>query len=153
VSKTQGVELMQRLNDGSLEQAPSAFLLKTREDISTNAEELLEVGARIRPLLVGDRQIGWVRGVHPSERKVLKRWIFDENALIKKLLQVGTRWLTIGSACLILGRAILAGFSIGLFYVPAVLALFRSDPGREKCLTDEEKDELPNDWRLGSRLV
>jgi hypothetical protein len=90
VALTHGVELMQRLNGGSLEQAPSAYLQQTREAVSVAVEELLEVGARIRPLLVGDQRIGWIRGVHPSERKALKRWIFDEIELIEHLLLLGT---------------------------------------------------------------
>jgi hypothetical protein len=90
VALTRGVELMQRLNDGSLEQAPSAYLQQTREAVSVAIEELLEVGARVRPLLVGDQRIGWVRGVHPSERNALKGWIFDEFELIEHLLLLGT---------------------------------------------------------------
>ena len=87
---TPGAELMQRLNDGTLQQAPSAFLSKTREDVSVAIEELLEVGARIRPLLVTGARVGWVRGVHPSERKALKRWITDEVELIEHLILLGT---------------------------------------------------------------
>jgi hypothetical protein len=45
---TQRVELMQRLNNGTLEQAPSEYLQKTRDEVTTAIEELLEVGARIR---------------------------------------------------------------------------------------------------------
>jgi hypothetical protein len=90
VAKTQGVELMRRLNDGSLEEAPSAYLQETRENISSAIEELVEVGARIRPLFTGGKQIGWVRGVHPSERKPLKRWVFGETNVIERLLQLGT---------------------------------------------------------------
>jgi hypothetical protein len=90
VALTHGVELMQRLNDGDLEQAPSVYLQQTREAVSVAIEELLEVGARVRPLLVGDQRIGWIRGVHPAERKALKRWIFDEIELIEHLLLLGT---------------------------------------------------------------
>jgi hypothetical protein len=90
MASTQGVEIMRRLNDGSLEQAPSEYLSRAREQVSAAIEELVDVGARIRPLLVGDRRIGWVRGVHPSERKMLKRWIFDEVEFIEQLLLLGT---------------------------------------------------------------
>ena len=92
---TRGADLMQRLNDGTLQQAPSAFLSKTREDVSVAIEELLEVGARIRPLLVTGARVGWVRGVHPAERKALKRWLTDEIELIEHLMMLGTT-LTIG---------------------------------------------------------
>jgi hypothetical protein len=69
---------MRQLNDGRLEPVPSEVLAKSREEISTAIEELLDVGARIRPLFIGDRQTGWVRGVHLSERKALKRWVYNE---------------------------------------------------------------------------
>jgi hypothetical protein len=63
VAKTQGVELMQRLNDGSLEEAPSAYLQETRENISSAIEELVEVGARIRPLCTGGKQTAGCAGL------------------------------------------------------------------------------------------
>ena len=85
-----GVNLMQRLNDGTLQQAPSAFLSKTREEVSTAIEELLDVGARIRPLRVAGARIGWVRGVHTSERRALKRWLTDDIEFIEHLILLGT---------------------------------------------------------------
>jgi hypothetical protein len=54
---------MQQLHDGRIEQLPSAYLAETRESVTTAIEELIEVGARIRPLYVGTEQMGWVRGV------------------------------------------------------------------------------------------
>jgi hypothetical protein len=81
---------MRQLNDGSLEQAPSEYLQKTREEVTSAIEELLDVGARIRPLLVRNKRVGWARGVHPSERKALKRWIYDDIELIEQLLLLGT---------------------------------------------------------------
>jgi hypothetical protein len=81
---------MQRLNDGSLQQAPSAYLEKTRTDITAAIEELLDIGARIRPLLVNEARVGWVRGVLPSERKALQRWITDDVEMIEHLLLLGT---------------------------------------------------------------
>ena len=87
---TRGTDLMQRLNDGSLQEAPSAFLKKTREDVSTAIEELVDVGARIRPLLVNKQRVGWVRGVHPTERRALKRWLTDEIEFIEQLILLGT---------------------------------------------------------------
>jgi hypothetical protein len=55
---TRGSELMQKLNDGRLVVVPPAEILKLRKAISTEIEELLEVGARIRLLLCGKEQIG-----------------------------------------------------------------------------------------------
>jgi hypothetical protein len=87
---THGASLMQRLNDGTLQQAPSAFLKKTREDVSEAIEELLDIGARIRPLRVAGERVGWVRGVHTSERRALKRWLTDDVEFIEHLILLGT---------------------------------------------------------------
>lgn len=85
-----GVDLMRRLSDGRLEVAPSEYLTRSREEISTALEELIEVGARIRPLHLGSKRIGWARGVHLSERKALKRWITDEAELIEHTVMLAT---------------------------------------------------------------
>jgi hypothetical protein len=90
MARTRGVELMERLNDGRMEVAPSEFLSKTRDEVSNAIEEILEVGARIRPLYVGMNKVGWVRGVHLSERKALKRWVTDEIEFIESLLGLAT---------------------------------------------------------------
>lgn len=82
---TRGVDLMRQLNEGSLEQAPSEYLQKTREEVTSAIEELLDVGARIRPLQVEGKRVGWVRGIHLSERKALKRWLYDEMELVEQL--------------------------------------------------------------------
>jgi hypothetical protein len=87
---TLGTELMRKLNEGSLEQAPTEFVAKTREDISAAIEELVDIGARIRPLLVEGRRIGWIRGVHLTERKQLQRWITDEIEFGIHLIGLGT---------------------------------------------------------------
>ena len=43
-----------------------------------------------RPLLVDGRQVGWVRGMHPQERKVLRRWVRDPHDFISLSLQHAT---------------------------------------------------------------
>jgi hypothetical protein len=88
---SQGMDLMRRINEGSLKQnATSEELEKIRTEISENCEELLEIGARIRPLLIEGVQVGWVRGLHPAERKMLRRWVRDPNDYISLLLQHAT---------------------------------------------------------------
>jgi hypothetical protein len=87
---TRGSELMQKLNDGRLVVVPQAEILKLRNAISTEIEELLEVGARIRPLLCGKERIGWVRGVHMVERKNLKRYFSDAMELAEHVVKLGT---------------------------------------------------------------
>ena len=90
MARTEGLNLIEKLNDGRLELAPSAFLERTREDIVTAIEELLEVGARIRPLCIGKLRVGRVRGVHLSERRTLKRLITNDIEFVEILLSMAT---------------------------------------------------------------
>jgi hypothetical protein len=87
---TLGTDLMRQLNEGALAQAPSEVIVKTRDEISGAIEELVDLGARVRPLLVGDRRVGWIRGVHLTERKMLQRWITDETEFITNLIGLAT---------------------------------------------------------------
>lgn len=90
MARTQGIALLEKINEGRLQVAPSEFLQRTREDISTAIEELVDVGARIRPLHVGTNRVGWVRGVHLSERKALRRWVTDDIEFVEILLCMAT---------------------------------------------------------------
>jgi len=89
-----GKELLERIQSGSDRPVPTEYLGAVRQKVSENCEELLEMGARIRPLMNGDKQIGWVRGVHLSERKQLKRWIKDPDDFILNMLLLGTSFTT-----------------------------------------------------------
>jgi hypothetical protein len=88
--ESRGVELMRQIQDGRIEVAPSAYLEETRTKVSEALEELLDVGARIRPLIVDGRRVGWVRGVHMAERKALKRWITNDTELLEHILTLGS---------------------------------------------------------------
>ena len=85
-----GVDLMRRINDGDLVKAPVERVERIKRLITDNCEELIEVGARIRPLMVVDKQVGWIRGVHPQERQTLKRWVKDPNDYIFNILLLAT---------------------------------------------------------------
>lgn len=85
-----GMDIMNRLSSGSLKKAPVETIERVKTEITANCEEIIEVGARIRPLMVGDAQVGWVRGLHTQERKTLKRWIRDPNDYIALTLQHAT---------------------------------------------------------------
>lgn len=87
---TRGTELLQQLHDGRIQQVSSAALVKVRDTIAFETEELLEVGARIRPLFSGKEKIGWVRGVHLSERKHLQRYVADPMELLSHIVLLGT---------------------------------------------------------------
>src|SRR5208337_1554212 len=69
-----GTDIMNRIYSGGLKKMTPATLELVRRQVSTACEELIEIGARIRPLMVGTRRIGWVRGVHLTERKMLTHW-------------------------------------------------------------------------------
>ena|SRR5271166_979796 len=85
-----GMDIMRRISDGELRTAPAEEIEKIKGEITSNCEELIEVGARIRPLLVDDKQVGWVRGVHLQERRILKRWVRDPNDYVALTLQNAT---------------------------------------------------------------
>jgi hypothetical protein len=85
-----GMDIMRRINDGELKKAPVPYIESIKGKITANCEEIVEQGARIRPLMAGDDQVGWCRGVHSSERAQLKRWIKDPNDYILHMLLLGT---------------------------------------------------------------
>jgi hypothetical protein len=87
---TRGIDALNQLRDGLLQVESSEFLSKTRARITSELVELIEVGARIRPLLVGTKRVGWVRGVFPSERRVLSRWLDDDLDLYGEIISLGT---------------------------------------------------------------
>jgi hypothetical protein len=69
MARTFGADLVQRISEGSLAQIPSEYLARTRDDVSQAIEELIDVGARVRPLYADGKQVGWVRRVHLAERR------------------------------------------------------------------------------------
>lgn len=87
---TYGAELAKRLGEGIANRVPAEYIRETRDRVSEACEELLSVGARIRPLMVDGKQKGWVRGVHDTERRLLKRWVPDKNDFIFRCLRLAT---------------------------------------------------------------
>jgi hypothetical protein len=85
-----GVDLMRQINDGLLKKAPTEYVERVRGEITEACEELLEIGARIRPLMAGKRQVGWVRGLHPAERKMLNRWLIRQDDIVSNVLSLTT---------------------------------------------------------------
>ena len=85
-----GMDLMRQISDGTLRSAPSKDVESVKKEISDATEELIEVGARIRPLMVDGQQVGWIRGLHLQERKMLKRWVRQPSDFIALTLQYAT---------------------------------------------------------------
>jgi hypothetical protein len=90
MKSTVGTELMNRLNTGEFRTVPDEVIEQVRTDICSSIEELLDIGARVRPLYVSGKPQGWVRGVHFSERKQLDRWIHDPYELVVERLLLCT---------------------------------------------------------------
>lgn len=85
-----GMDIMRRISAGEIRTAPAEDVERVKKEITENCEELIEVGARIRPLLVDDKQAGWVRGMHLQERRMLKRWVREPNDFVALSLQHAT---------------------------------------------------------------
>jgi hypothetical protein len=83
---TQGAELMNQIYSGGIQKATPEIIQTVRVHISEACEELLDIGARIRPLMVDGVRLGWVRGLHVTERKILSRWYADMEFIEHALL-------------------------------------------------------------------
>jgi hypothetical protein len=80
------MDIMKRINSGELKPAPAKDVEDIKQAITENCEELIDIGARIRPLLVDGNQVGWARGIHYQERQMLKRWIREPNDYVVQTL-------------------------------------------------------------------
>jgi hypothetical protein len=87
---TRGVEIMRRIQSGELKKLPTDYVAKIRTEITEALEELLDFGARIRPLILDGKRVGWCRGIHLSERKVLQRWSMDLPEFAENIVKLGT---------------------------------------------------------------
>lgn len=80
---------MNRIYSGGMTRVTPDIVRDVRQKVSEACEELLDIGARIRPLFVGHKRIGWVRGVHITERKQLSTW-FQGTEFVENVLLLGT---------------------------------------------------------------
>jgi hypothetical protein len=87
------MDIMRRITDGSLlPTPPPQDVEEIKRAITENCEEIIEIGARIRPLLVDGKQVGWIRGISPQERRALKRWVRDPNDYVALVLKFATSY-------------------------------------------------------------
>ena len=79
-----GVDLMNQISLGELKYKQSNIALEVKEKVSTVMEEIITMGARVRPLKLNGKRVGWLRPLAYSERKVLDRMIEkdDERVLL-----------------------------------------------------------------------
>jgi hypothetical protein len=85
-----GMDIMRRINEGTLKKAPAREIEAVKAKIIENCGEIIEQGARIRPLMQDGKQVGWCRGIHISERQLLKHWIKEPNDYVASTLMLGT---------------------------------------------------------------
>jgi len=87
---TSGAEMMNQIHSGGMQRATPEIVQTVRAHISEAVEEMLDIGARIRPLMVGSKRVGWVRGLHLTERKILNRWHTNSAEFIEYSLLLAT---------------------------------------------------------------
>jgi F0F1-type ATP synthase epsilon subunit len=87
---TFGVELAKKLNEGIINRAPTQHVQAVRDQVTEACEELISIGARVRPLLIEGTQAGWVRGFHDTEKRMLRRWVPQSHDYIFRCLQLCT---------------------------------------------------------------
>lgn len=71
---SEGTELMQRLSTGELSSVHSEVAIRVKQEVTNAFEELVRVGARIRPLMLGGVRVGWVRSLGFAERNQITLW-------------------------------------------------------------------------------
>lgn len=87
---SQGSDLLQMLMDGDATERSSKTAEKVRDDVSDALHELIDMGARVRPLMLGGRHAGYIRGLHGSERHLLAGWYPDPETRTFQILAHGT---------------------------------------------------------------
>jgi hypothetical protein len=78
---------MNQINSGELRYKQSNVALEVKGRVALAMEEIISVGARVRPLKLNGKRVGWLRPLAYSERKVLDRLIEDDTERISITLQ------------------------------------------------------------------
>ena len=87
---TGGTELLQELMDGDTKPRTSKAADGLRAKVTPALHELLDQGCRVRPLLLGGKHVGFVRGLHGSERRLIHSWYPDAEMRIFQIVAHGT---------------------------------------------------------------
>lgn len=87
---TVGTELLQEFMAGGDVTATSQLVRDTRDSVVPALAELLDYGARIRPLKLHGKPVGFVRGVHTTERRQLCQWFESPEDRVFHLVSLGT---------------------------------------------------------------
>lgn len=70
---TTGTELMNQINSGEMKFKQSDVAAEVKQTVSEALSDIINTGARVQPLLLDNKRIGWIRALNYSERKVLDR--------------------------------------------------------------------------------
>src|SRR5271154_284032 len=87
---TEGVDLMNQIYSGGMLRTTPEIVQRVRGQVSEAIEELIDIGARIRPLMVAGKRVAWVRGLHVTERKILNRWNTGSSEFVECTLLLAT---------------------------------------------------------------
>jgi hypothetical protein len=91
---TLGSDIMQRINSGELGPAPTPEIIeRVRTEVVPALAELIDFGFRARPLMVRGQQVGHIRGLHMTERRLIYRWYPGAADRIKCILEAATTLL------------------------------------------------------------
>lgn len=84
--ETQGTQLMNQINSGEMKFKQSDVATQVKQEVSEALSEIINIGARVRPLLLNDKRVGWIRALNYSERKLLDRVVNDSDEQIVAIL-------------------------------------------------------------------
>lgn len=87
---TFGSDLLQSITSGEMDHPTLKVIDQVRSEVTPALVELLSVGARFRPMDVGGKLVGFVRGVHFTERRQLFQWFTQPVDRIHHMLRLGT---------------------------------------------------------------
>ena len=87
---TFGSDLLQQLMDEEMGVKTSKSAEVLRDLVVPAIHELVDQGARIRPLLLKKEHVGYVRGLHGSERRLIQNWYPDPEMRILQIVAHGT---------------------------------------------------------------
>ena len=87
---TIGTELMNQLAQGELAKASPETINKVRDEVVPALAELIDYGFRARPLILQGSPVGFIRGIHPQERRQLYRWFTEAADRVFHLLSLAT---------------------------------------------------------------
>lgn len=87
---TAGSDLLQQIMNGDAEERTSVAAEKVRTLVVPALHELIDQGARVRPALLKGKHVGFVRGVHGSERSLVFRWYPDADERVLQIVAHGS---------------------------------------------------------------